>query len=125
MQQKSLKQSASENPSLIGDPTSLKAEQSETQPRNENDSDLPSSTRAIPDSSESQNQGPKGTQTQQKSKQHKTLKEAAMENQTMLGDPVSLKAETADSHPTENDMGASSKKPAEEAPREKGVKPKL
>ncbi len=125
MQQKSLKQSASENRSLLGDPTSLKAEQSDTQPRGENDDDLPSSARPIPDSSESQKQGPSGTGTQQKSKQHKTLKEAAMENPTMLGDPVSLKAETADSHPTENDRGASSNKPAEEAPREKGVKSKL
>ena len=125
MQQKSLKQSASENRSLLGDPTSLKAEQSDTQPRGEDDRDLPSSTRPIPDSSESQKQGPGETGTQQKSKQHKTLKEAAMENRTMLGDPVSLKAETADSHPTENDRGASSKKLAEEAPREKGIKSKI
>ena len=40
----------------------------------------------------------------------KTLRQRAMEklqeNPSQLGDPVSLKAETADSEPTENDRGA-------------------
>jgi hypothetical protein len=47
----------------------------------------------------------------------KTLRETAMEklngdsgNPSMLGDPVSLKAETADSEPTDQDRGAASAK---------------
>jgi len=124
MQQKSLKQSAEDNRSRLGDPTSLKAETSDTKP-DKSDREVPQSTRSIPDSSESQKQGPRGTSTQQKSKQHKTLKESAQENITMLGDPVSLKAETADSHPTDNDLGAKSSTPAEEAPQQKPIKSKI
>ena len=39
-------------------------------------------------------------------KPKRSLKEAAMNNPTALGDPVSLKAETSDTEPTENDRGA-------------------
>jgi len=124
MQQKSLKHSAEDNRSRLGDPTSLKAETSDTKP-GENDRDVPQSTRSIPDSSESHKQGPSGTRTQQKSKQYKTLKESAQENMTMLGDPVSLKAETADSHPTDNDLGANSSTLAEESPQQKPTKSKI
>ncbi|KAK3725148.1 hypothetical protein LTR37_000659 [Vermiconidia calcicola] len=34
----------------------------------------------------------------------KSLKDLAQENPTQLGDPVSLKAETSDNQPTEQDM---------------------
>ena len=41
---------------------------------------------------------------------HKSLKDLAQDklekNPSQLGDPVSLKAETSDSHPTEQDRGA-------------------
>jgi len=134
-QQKSLKQSAEENRSRLGDPTSLKAETSSTEPTENdrgalNDSDSSrekkgQSTRPVPDSSESLKQGPTGTGMQQKGKKHKTLKEAAQENPTMLGDPVSLKAETADSEPTPNDRGAQSSVSAEKAPEQKPMKSKI
>lgn len=39
-------------------------------------------------------------------KPHTSLKEAAMKNPTLLGDPVSLKAEKSESEPTEHDRGA-------------------
>jgi hypothetical protein len=37
---------------------------------------------------------------------NKSLKDIAKENPTQIGDPVSLKAETADSKPTPDDTGA-------------------
>ena len=39
--------------------------------------------------------------------QKKSLKELAESNPTALGDPVSLKAETSDTEPTNDDRGAS------------------
>ena len=87
---KSQKRSAKDNGSMLGDPTSVKAETSGYEP-GESDREFPESTRPVPDSSDSQKQGPSGSSTQQKSKRYKTLKEAAKENITMLGDPVSLK----------------------------------
>ncbi|ERF70353.1 hypothetical protein EPUS_07618 [Endocarpon pusillum Z07020] len=61
-------------------------------------------------------QGPKGTSTQQKTVKPDgadkpgegkgTLKEAAMKNVTMLGDPVSLKAETSEHSPKPEEDGA-------------------
>jgi hypothetical protein len=46
----------------------------------------------------------------QRNGEHKTLRQRAMEkldeNPSQLGDPVSLKAETADSRPMEHDRGA-------------------
>lgn len=48
---------------------------------------------------------PVTTMGSQKSKPE-TLKQKLEANPTALGDPVSLKAETADSHPTEHDTGA-------------------
>lgn len=45
---------------------------------------------------------------------HQTLRQKAMqkleENPSQLGDPVSLKAEKADSEPTENDQGTAKSK---------------
>lgn len=40
---------------------------------------------------------------------HKSLKELAKGNPTQLGDPVSLKAETSDHEPTDQDRGAKGK----------------
>ena len=83
---KSLKDRAQEklndNPSAIGDPVSLKNEQSSGNP------------------AESE------AGAKDRGERKKTLKEAAMDNPSLLGDPVSLKAETADSEPTEHDRGA-------------------
>jgi hypothetical protein len=75
--------SLKKNPSALGDPVSLKAETSETEPTKD---DRPST----------------GAATGEKT----TLKEMAQTNPTMLGDPVSLKAETSDTDPTPDDRGA-------------------
>ncbi|KAG9517263.1 hypothetical protein KCU99_g7722, partial [Aureobasidium melanogenum] len=83
---KSLKDTAKDNPSQLGDPVSLKAETSNTEPT---EKDRP-------------NKSGDG---------HKSLKDLAQENPTQLGDPVSLKAETSDTEPTENDRGASKAHP--------------
>ena len=71
------------NPSALGDPVSLKAESSTSEPTKE---DKP-------------NKADDGDK--------KSLKQLAESNPTMLGDPVSLKAETSDSEPTDEDRGAS------------------
>lgn len=91
-----LKDLAKANPTQLGDPVSLKAETSNTEPT---DQDRPN-------------------------KEKKSLKEMAEEklktnNPTMLGDPVSLKAETSSTEPTENDRGAGVAHP------ERTGKPKL
>ncbi|KJY00962.1 hypothetical protein TI39_contig307g00074 [Zymoseptoria brevis] len=84
---KSLKDLAKENPTQIGDPVSLKAETSKTEPTNQ---DRPN-----------------------KGKEEKSLKEIAEDdlkhNPTALGDPVSLKAETSDTEPTDQDRPVKSK----------------
>ncbi|KAK3651221.1 hypothetical protein LTR56_002079 [Elasticomyces elasticus] len=87
---KSLKQIAKETqsaaPSQLGDPVSLKAETSDSQPTEQ---DKP-------------NKAPNGGE-------HKSLKESMQEslkhNPSALGDPVSLKAETSDTEPTADDRG--------------------
>lgn len=82
--QKSLKDTAKDNPSQLGDPVSLKAETSNTEPTEKD----------RPNKSGREGDG------------HKSLKDLAKENPTQLGDPVSLKAETSNTEPTENDRGA-------------------
>ncbi|KAK4560380.1 hypothetical protein LTR86_005576 [Recurvomyces mirabilis] len=89
---KSLKQVAKETksaaPSQLGDPVSLKAETSSTQPT---DQDKPN-------------------EASSKSGGGQTLKEKAEQklksNPSALGDPISLKAETSDTEPTPDDRGA-------------------
>ncbi|KAK3621394.1 hypothetical protein LTR56_016002 [Elasticomyces elasticus] len=84
---KSLKQVAKETqsaaPSQLGDPVSLKAETSDSQPTEQ---DKPN-----------------------KDGEHKSLKESMQEslkhNPSALGDPVSLKAETSETEPTADDRG--------------------
>ncbi|KAI5253699.1 hypothetical protein E4T42_02686 [Aureobasidium subglaciale] len=86
MAHKSLKDTAKDNPTQLGDHVSLKAETSNTEPT---ENDRPNKSGAG----------------------HKSLKDLAKENPTQLGDPVSLKAETSDTEPTENDRGASKAHP--------------
>lgn len=79
------------DPGQIGDPTSLKNENSDR----------------VPAESE------QGAKQDKEGKQegHKTLKQVAQEsNPSMLGDPVSLKAENSNTEPTEQDRGALNKK---------------
>ena len=78
------------NPTQLGDHVSLKAEVADSTPT-DNDRGAqspPSDNQAAP------------------SAPPKTLKELTKANPTQLGDPVSLKAETAESEPTDNDRGA-------------------
>ncbi|KAI4123042.1 MAG: hypothetical protein LQ347_006297 [Umbilicaria vellea] len=100
---KSLKELAMANPTLLGDPVSLKAEAADSSPTDQDRGALSGAERR--DDEHSSNAG---------SSKKKSLKELAMENPTLLGDPVSLKAETADSTPTDQDRGALST--ANEAP---------
>ncbi|MCJ1476188.1 hypothetical protein MMC13_004853 [Lambiella insularis] len=89
------------NPSQLGDPVSLKAESADSQPTDQDRG-------AQSPSSDSKSGSTTGNRPS------KSLKELAKENPTQLGDPVSLKAETADSEPTDQDRGASS--PASKSP---------
>ncbi|KAK5006281.1 hypothetical protein LTR28_006675 [Elasticomyces elasticus] len=109
---KSLKDLAKENPSMLGDPVSLKAETSTTEPT-EHDRGAAS---ASPNTSSSPTNNSSSTTTTnnnstESSNSHKSLKQLAQEklsssNPTMLGDPVSLKAETSETEPTPDDRGA-------------------
>lgn len=86
---KSLKDLAQEknetNPSQLGDPISLKAETSNTQPTDDDMPNKAARARAVGD--EGKDKGGKS-------------------NKSQLGDPVSLKAETSKSEPTEDDRGS-------------------
>ena len=89
------------NPTQLGDPISLKAEAADSEPtdqdRGAQSSPEPSSTGK--ETSLEGNNSQKGP---------KKLKDLAKENPSMLGDPVSLKAENVDSAPTNEDRGAQS-----------------
>lgn len=95
-----LKDAAMQNPSLLGDPVSLKAETADSEPT---DQDRGARTNvgahSKPEDKEKEAKRPQG-----KSK----LKDAAMKNPSLLGDPVSMKAESSDSEPTDQDRGAQS-----------------
>jgi hypothetical protein len=101
------------NPSQLGDPISLKAETSSTSPTHQDTgaSSSASQTNDIKKVAPSPTEGDIERQEGRKAVDgHKTLRQRAMDkledNPSQLGDPVSLKAETADSEPTENDRGA-------------------
>ncbi|MCJ1392306.1 hypothetical protein MMC18_005173 [Xylographa bjoerkii] len=98
---KSLKELAKENPTQLGDPVSLKAETANSQPT-EHDCG-PSSPSLRTDSASSLGKPPR-------TQQPKRLNDLAIENFSQLGDPVSLKVETANSEPTDQDRGAKSRK---------------
>lgn len=123
---KTLSDLAKENPSQLGDPVSLKAETSSTEPT---DKDRPNKdARKAEGATNNPELGDGGvgskTPTQKSGggggsgsgsgkggdSSKKSLKEIAQDklktNPSQLGDPVSLKAETSDSHPTEQDRGA-------------------
>ncbi|SLM41412.1 epoxide [Lasallia pustulata] len=95
-EKKSLKEAAMANPTLLGDPVSLKAEAADSSPT-EQDRGASSGAKAQKDA---------GKQLASGSSEKKSLKQLAMANPTLLGDPVSLKAEAADSTPTDQDRGA-------------------
>ena len=95
-----LKDAAFKNPSMLGDHVSLKAEAADSKPTHEDRgarSDVGAHKK--PHQHEKETSRPEG-----KGK----LKDAAMKNPSVLGDPVSLKAPSADSEPTDQDRGAQS-----------------
>jgi len=111
--QKTLRESALQtnksNPSQLGDPVSLKAETSKTSPTDQDrGAGSPSSLKDIKNITPAPTEG--DADKKGKGKSEGTLRQKALqklqENPSQLGDPVSLKAETADSQPTENDRGA-------------------
>ncbi|KIW85099.1 hypothetical protein Z517_00487 [Fonsecaea pedrosoi CBS 271.37] len=81
----SLKDAVISNPTALGDPVSLKAEQSDTSPTEQKD------------------QG--GSTQSLKQRAEQDLNEAKKGNRSMLGDPVSLKAETSDRDPVSDEDG--------------------
>ena len=117
---KSLKDTAKDNPTALGDPVSLKAETSNTSPT---EKDRPNKASGARIEQDSPSQGVKDlAPTEQdidkdqsdqnpvlnpSDKHNKSLKELAEQNlqgakkgnRSMLGDPISLKAETSDRDP--------------------------
>lgn len=95
-----LKDAAIKNPSMLGDHVSLKGEAVDSKPTDEDrgaKSDVGAHKK--PHQHEKETSRPEG-----KGK----LKDAAMKNPSLLGDPVSLKAPSADAEPTDQDRGAQS-----------------
>ncbi|KAH7363843.1 hypothetical protein BKA65DRAFT_472212 [Rhexocercosporidium sp. MPI-PUGE-AT-0058] len=98
------------NPSQLGDPISLKAETSSYNPIPESEGAASSASSSAKDDIKKTAPAPTEGDGDADGKGKKTLRQKAMhkleENPSQLGDLVSLKAETSDSHPTENDRGA-------------------
>ena len=117
---KSLKEVAKENPTLIGDPTSLKAEKTDSshsptsKPSAKKPDESPTHMPPADDTKSNPTNEVKGYEVaDKKSTEGKSgsgtnkLREAYTKgNPSQLGDPVSLKAESEDSEPTEQDRGA-------------------
>src|SRR5262249_32748192 len=91
------------NPSLLGDPVSLKAEQSDTIPKPEEEGARSSSS-----SSSSSDTGGKHNGIGEETLREKAAKKLHGKdaNQSLLGDPVSLKAEQSDNVPKPEEEGA-------------------
>ena len=125
---KSLKESAKDNPSALGDPVSLKAESSDRSPTEKERPNQSSHNTSLQGSQSNPTQGVKqlapteqdidqGTQNpslrpDQKHQDNKSLKEVAQQdlegakkgNRSMLGDPTSLKAENSERDPVEGEQ---------------------
>ena len=95
-----LKDAAVRNPSMLGDHVSLKAEKADSEPT---DQDKGAKTEAGPHRQEEKEMD--ASQPGGKGK----LKDAAIKNPSLLGDPVSLKAEQSNSKPTDDDKASESK----------------
>ncbi|KAI0383608.1 hypothetical protein F5Y04DRAFT_250566 [Hypomontagnella monticulosa] len=101
------------NPSQLGDPISIKAEQSDYIPT-EGEQGAAQTSQSYSGDSRSEND--RGSKNNKKS-HHETLREKAAKklhgpnaNPSQLGDPISLKAETTDDVPVEREEGAHSKR---------------
>jgi hypothetical protein len=102
------------NPSQLGDPVSLKAETSSNSPTSQDRGASSSPCNSeINKIAPAPTKGNRGGDRKGGIDGHKTLRQRAMEkldeNPSQLGDPVSLKVETAESEPTDNDRGAAGK----------------
>ena len=97
------------NPTLLGDPISLKAEAADSTP-----TDQDRGAQSPPSKEDKLSSGKKMPE--------KRLKDLA--NPTQLGDPVSLKAEAADSSPTDQDRGAQVSSPQGQILPSENIKPK-
>lgn len=83
-----LKDAAMQNPSMIGDPVSIKAENAQSAPDDKGASTAEGAHKK-PEEYEKEAKQPEG---------QGKLKDAAMKNPSLLGDPVSMKAEESDSN---------------------------
>ncbi|ETN46005.1 uncharacterized protein HMPREF1541_00188 [Cyphellophora europaea CBS 101466] len=97
------------NPSALGDPISIKSETtpSEHDLQGSGSPDTPTTPKdneKKQQQQQQQRQAPKDSQRKGDGKSLKEVAEAA--NPSMLGDPVSLKAETSETQVTEGDRGA-------------------
>lgn len=113
MAPKLLSESDKSNPTALGDPVSLKAETSDTDPTEKSqstsranlDTIAPSPTEGDLSKSQSHNDNQDTSKTKKSLKEtaEQDLKGAGKGNRSMLGDPVSLKAETTEKDPIEDD----------------------
>ncbi|KAI1138067.1 hypothetical protein F5Y05DRAFT_50156 [Hypoxylon sp. FL0543] len=101
------------NPSQLGDPISVKAEQSENVPTDEENG----ASQTSRPSSNNAGDGSKKKNARSKSGDGETLREKAAKklhgsdaNPSQLGDPISLKAETTDDVPADTEEGAHNKR---------------
>ena len=125
--EKSLKDSAKDNPTAMGDPVSLKAEKSDNEPTehdrpnkdarpSQQGSQRSNPAQGVKDLAPTEqdiNEGGQNIKLQPSDKHNKSLKELAKNdineaekgNKSMIGDPVSLKAETSEKDPVKDDKG--------------------
>ncbi|GAP85271.1 hypothetical protein SAMD00023353_1002530 [Rosellinia necatrix] len=101
------------NPSLLGDPVSLKAESSDTVPTDEELGAATSPPPPPPPPPPASSAGRRGSGDDGSGRGGETLREKAVKklggpdaNPSQLGDPISLKNETSPSVPTESERGA-------------------
>lgn len=92
-----LKDTAAQNPSLLGDPVSLKAANAESDKDRGAGTDVGAHKRPVDKEKEAKRPERKGK-----------LKDAATKNPSLLGDPVSIKSDNAETKTTDQDGGAQS-----------------
>ncbi|KAI0409950.1 hypothetical protein F4802DRAFT_592831 [Xylaria palmicola] len=94
------------NPSLLGDPISIKAESSDTVPTRDEEGARPSSPEPSAGPQRGDGGGGRGGETLREKAAKKLSGPDA--NPSQLGDPISLKNETTPGVPAESERGAAS-----------------
>ncbi|KAI2782710.1 hypothetical protein F4815DRAFT_431816 [Daldinia loculata] len=99
------------NPSQLGDPISIKAEQSDTMPTKQEEGATNASESPSRDSKQSSKNGKGNGNRDRENLREKAVKklQGPDANPSQLGDPISLKAETSDYIPTSGEEGARKK----------------